>query len=68
MKLYENVVIANYLYGLGVAVGTRLRLHALPARRRMRADLAACEALAMYLAGVTGILLLCGCFRLRQDC
>lgn len=31
MKLYENVVIGNFLYGLGVSVGARLSGHVLPA-------------------------------------
>ncbi len=31
VKLYENVVIGNFLYGLGVSVGAQLRGHVLPA-------------------------------------
>ncbi|MHC2598965.1 hypothetical protein ACVLVH_004648 [Kluyvera sp. 1366] len=31
MKLYENVVIGNFLYGLGVSVGAQLRGDVLPA-------------------------------------
>lgn len=31
MKLYENVVIGNFLYGLGVSVGAQLRGQVLPA-------------------------------------
>lgn len=30
MKLYENVVIGNFLYGLGVSIGGRLKSGYLP--------------------------------------
>lgn len=32
MKLYENVVIGNFLYGLGVAIGRRTNTNSVPSR------------------------------------
>ena len=48
MKLYENVVIGNFLYGLGVSVGARLGGNVLPASvnllQQTPEDSAPCDA------------------------
>ena len=56
MKLYENVVIGNFLYGLGVSVGAQLRGHVLPASVNLLQQTPEDKALADVLLSFPGTL------------
>ncbi len=56
MKLYENVVIGNFLYGLGVSVGAQLRGHILPASVNLLQQTPEDKALADVLLSFPGTL------------
>lgn len=56
VKLYENVVIGNFLYGLGVSVGAQLRGHVLPASVNLLQQTPEDKALADVLLSFPGTL------------
>ncbi|HDC4523103.1 TPA: hypothetical protein O8T94_002934 [Enterobacter kobei] len=56
LKLYENVVIGNFLYGLGVSVGAQLRGHVLPASVNLLQQTPEDKALADVLLSFPGTL------------
>lgn len=56
MKLYENVVIGNFLYALGVSVGAQLRGHVLPASVNLLQQTPEDKALADVLLSFPGTL------------
>ncbi|WLO87347.1 hypothetical protein IFU33_22810 (plasmid) [Pantoea agglomerans] len=56
MKLYENVVIGNFLYGLGVSVGARLGGNVLPASVNLLQQTPEDKALGDVLLSFPGML------------